>query len=121
MRYLIYGVLLAIVMATVGIYAASISGTNKTLGGTGSVAVTAPASSATVAWTTNSSNNVSSVDVTWTPAANANYTVKVVVGSSYGTATVTGSGTDPRTDSVTLSAPVGADAVTAATVVISQN
>ncbi|MBI2936079.1 MAG: hypothetical protein HYY31_04650 [Chloroflexi bacterium] len=121
MRTLLLMLLAAAMMATVGIYAASITGSTKTLGGTGSVAVSAPASTTSVSWTTNSSGQVTGGTVTWTPSANANYTVRLSAGGQTGTASITSSGTTQRNDAVTLGSAVEADAVSSATVVISQD
>jgi hypothetical protein len=121
MKLIVIAVLLVVAMASVGAYAATITGTTKTLGGTGSVTVTSPTSAATVAWTINASGLVTTANVTWTPAASLNYTIRVVVGASTGTAAIVSSGTSSRTDPVTISPSVAADAVTAATVVISQD
>lgn len=121
MRNLSIGILLAVLMGTVGIYAASISGSTKTLGGTGSVTVTAPASTSSVTFVTDSAGLVTTANVTWTPAANSNYTIKVSAGGSTGSATITASGTISRTDPVTLTPSVAANLVTSATVVISES
>ena len=109
-------------MSTVGVYAAGLGGspTIKTLGGTGSTAVSAPTGSAvTVVWTSSASGQVTGADVTWTPAANSNYTVIVKAGSTTGSATVTSSGTTQITTSVTLSA-TDASAISTAEVIISE-
>mgnify|MGYP001593629091 CR=1 FL=1 len=121
MKWILIALAWLVTMATVGAYANTMTGTTKTLGGTGSVAVTAPAASATVAWTTNTSGQVTAGNVTWTPLANLNYTIRVIAGGSTGTATIVTSGTTPRTDAVTISPAVAADLVTTATVVISQD
>ena len=118
MRKFSIGLVIAVLFATVGIYAASITGSTKTLGGTGDVAVSAPASAVTTAYTVDSSNQVTAVDVTWTPAANSNYTIKVKMGSSTGSASISTSGTVQRTDAVTISPVVAADAVTTVNVSI---
>ena len=120
MRKLSIGLVLAMLFATVGIYAASITGSTKTLGGTGEVTVSAPTTSASVSWTLNSSGQVTAADVTWTPAASSNYDIKVIVGSSSGSTSVTNSGTVARTDAVTISPAVGADAVSTANVLINE-
>jgi hypothetical protein len=113
--------LVVALMATVGVYAASVTGTSKTLGGTGSVTVSAPASAATAKYNTDSSGNVTSVDVTWTPGANSNYLIKVDVnsGASTGSLSVTGSGTLQRTDTVTVTS-IAASSVTSVNVFISE-
>ena len=63
MKQISLWMIVAMLVATVGIYAASISGTTKTLGGTGAVTVGAPATTVSTAYTLDASNNVSAVDV----------------------------------------------------------
>ncbi len=118
MRTIFMSMLVAALMATVGVYAASITGSTKTLGGTGSVTVTAPATTAAAKFNV-SGGNVATVDVTWTPASNDNYTISVDInaGTSTGSLGVTSSGTSPRTDTVTV-ATIAASAVTGVDVVI---
>lgn len=109
-------------MSTVGVYAAGLGGTPtiKTLGGTGSTSVSSPTgSTVTVKWTSNSSGQVTGADVTWTPAANSNYTIVVKAGSTTGSASVTSSGTTEITTSVTLSA-TDASAISTAEVIITE-
>ncbi len=102
-------VALFMMASTVSIYAASISGTAKKLGGTGNVTVAVPSSNADLSgWTLSASGTVSSVQVTWTPAAAGNYSIQALLknGSSTiigsGTATISGSGTVQRSDIVTI-------------------
>ena len=107
-------------MPTVGVYAAGLGGTPtiKTLGGTGSTSVSAPTgSTVSVKWTSDSSGQVTGADVTWTPAADSNYTIVVKAGSTTGSATVTGSGTSEITTSVTLTATAASDISTAEVVI----
>ena len=118
MRKMSIVLMMAILFATVGIYAASVTGSTKTLGGTGSVTVSAPATSAAVSWTVDSSGDVTAATVAWTPASAGDYTLKVQVGASTGTFSCTTCGTSARTDSVTISPVLAADSVSAATVVI---
>ena len=110
--------MMAILFATVGIYAASVTGTTKTLGGTGSVTVSAPATSASVSWTVDSSGDVTAGIVDWTPASEGDYTLKVQVGASTGTFSCTTCGTSARSDSVSISPVISADSVSGATVTI---
>jgi hypothetical protein len=110
-------------MSTVGVYAAGLGGTPtiKTIGGTGSTTVTAPTNSAmTLDWTF-TGNDVTGVDVTWTPGSSTTYDLVVTAGGNQGTLTTptTVAGT-PRTDSVTLSA-TDPDAISTAEVVIKEN
>lgn len=121
MKLLIVLFLVVASLVTLEAFAANMTGTTRRIGGTGNVAVDAPTLSATVAWTTNASGQVTGADVTWTPSSNADYTIRVVVGSSTGTASVVSSGVVSRTDSVTISPAVEADSVTQAKVVIFQN
>ena len=118
MRKMAIVLMMAILFATVGIYAASVTGSTKTLGGTGSVTVSAPATSAAVSWTVDASGDVTAATVAWTPASAGDYTLKVQVGASTGTFSCTVCGTSARTDSVTISPVLAADSVSAATVVI---
>ena len=120
MRRVTIGLVVVVLVATVGIYAASITGSTKTLGGTGDVTVGAPSTTVSTAYTLDASNNVSAVDVTWTPGANSNYTIKVAVGASTGSASISSSGTVQRTDAVTISPVVAADAVSTVNVVITE-
>ena len=121
MRNILITLVMVGLMATVGIYAASITGTTKTLGGTGSVTVSAPATATTVTFNTDANGNVTGGDVTWTPAVSSNYTIKVVIGSSTGSLVVSSSGTVSRTDTVAISPSVAPDGVTAAKLTISEN
>ena len=118
MRKMSIVLMMAILFATVGIYAASVTGTTKTLGGTGSVTVSAPASAAAISWTVDSSGDVTAAVVDWTPASEGDYTLNVTVGAGSGTFSCTTCGTTPRSDSVSISPVVAADAVSGATVVI---
>ena len=118
MRKMSIVLMMAILFATVGIYAASVTGTTKTLGGTGSVTFSAPATSAAVSWTVDSTGNVTAATVAWTPASLGDYTLKVTVGSSTGTFSCTTCGSSARTDSVSISPTLAADSVSAASVII---
>jgi len=123
MRTLLMVLMISGMMSTVGVYAAGLGGTPtiKTIGGTGSTTVTAPTSSAmTLDWTF-TGNDVTGVDVTWTPGSSTTYDLVVTAGGNQGTLTTptTVAGT-PRTDSVTLSA-TDPDAISTAEVVIKEN
>ena len=122
MKTIFMALLVAALMATVGVYAAGVTGTSKTLGGTGSVTVSSPASAATAKFITDSNGDVTSVDVTWTPAANLNYSLKVNLnaGGSTGTLAITASGTISRTDNVAVSPALAASAITSVNVFISE-
>ena len=128
MRTLLMVLMIAGLMSTVGVYAASLgSSSTKTLGATGSVTVGAPTSSGvTIAWTFDSNGDVTGADVTWDPAVSKIYTIRVTTKNSVPSVLSTGtmtlsavSGTDPRTDSVSLSA-TAASAIATAEVVISE-
>jgi hypothetical protein len=122
MRTILMVLMIVGLMSTVGVYAAGLGGspTIKTLGGTGSTAVSAPTGSAvTVKWTSNASGQVTGADVTWTPATNSNYTIVVKAGSTTGSNTVTSSGTIEITTSVTLSA-TDASTISTAEVIITE-
>jgi hypothetical protein len=110
-------------MSTVGIYAASMTGSTQRLGGTGSVTVSAPSTTASAAYTL-TSGQVTSVSVTWTPTATGTYSVTATMGGSTGTTTGVVIGAPDvgvsRTTSVTISPALNADLATAITVVINQ-
>ena len=121
MRTLLMVLMIAGLMSTVGVYAADLgTATINTVGGTGSETVSAPTSGGVVVkWTTDASGQITGADVTWTPGADANYSMKVKAGSTTGSATITSSGTVSRTDSVTLTA-TAPDTVTTSEVTIVQ-
>ena len=120
MRTILMVLMIVGFMYTVGVYAAGLGGTPtiKTLGGTGSTSVSAPTgSTVSVKWTSDSSGQVTGADVTWTPAANSNYTLVVKAGSTTGSASVTSSGTLEITTSVTLTATAASDISTAEVII----
>ena len=126
MRTILMVLMIAGLMSTVGVYAASLgSSTTGTVGGTGSVTVSAPTSGGvTVAWTTDGNGDVTGADVTWTPAVSKIYTLRVTTKDSVpavlssGTVTLGSvSGTAERTDSVTLSATAASAIVTAEVII----
>ena len=121
MRTLLMVLMIAGLMSTVGVYAASTLGTAtlKTVGGTGTAAVSAPTSGGvSIAWSQDASGAIVGATVTWTPAVDADYMITVTAGSTVGTLAVASSGTAERTsDLVTLSA-TAPDAVTSAEVII---
>lgn len=113
-KFLAVAIALAMMVSTVSIYAANITGTARKLGGTGNVTVSGVTStSATVSYTLNTTGNISQLNVTWTPGEDGNYNVYGYLtadtgisgcsGSDSGTATVTGSGTSEITTNVNLS------------------
>jgi hypothetical protein len=110
-------------ISTVGIYAASMTGSSNRLGGTGSVTVSSPTSSASVTYTI-TSGSVTAAAVTWTPLAVGTYSVQVIIGSSSGTTTGVVIGAPDvgvsRITSVTISPSVPQGSVTSVTVVINQ-
>ena len=120
MRTLLMVLMIAGLMSTVGVYAASLgTPTLKTTGGTGSTAVSAPITgTATVVWTL-TGTSITGADVTWTPTAASVYKIVVKAGATTGTFTTPTTGTISRTDSVVLSSTDPA-AVSTAEVVISQ-
>lgn len=123
MRTLLMVFMIAGMMSTVGVYAASLGGTPtiKTVGGTGSTTVSGPTSSAvTLDWNFTGSN-VTGVDVTWTPDGATTYNINVTAGGTTGTLTTgTTVASTQRTDTVTM-ASTAPDAITTAEVVISEN
>ena len=113
MRTILMVLMIAGLMSTVGVYAASLgSSTTGKVGGTGDVAVTAPTSGGvSVAWTTDGNGDVTGADVTWTPAVSLVYTIRVTAKDGVPAALNSGtltlgavSGTTERTDSITLAA-----------------
>lgn len=109
-------------MSTVGVYAAGLGGspTIKTVGGTGTVTVAAPTSSAiTLDWNFTDSQ-VTGVDVTWTPNATGTYDITVDAGGTLGTlSAVAGTNATPQTDTVPMSA-TEVDAIADSKVTITQ-
>ena len=108
-KILAAGIVVALLVSTASIYAAGIGGTAKKLGGTGNITVAAPSTNADVtSWVLDSSGNVDSVVVTWTPVASANYSIQALLKNSGGTVigsgtlAVTSSGTSLRNDSVNI-------------------
>ena len=122
MRTLLMVLMIAGMMSTVGVYAAGFGSTptTKTLAGSADETVSAPnTGSVGLAWGF-TGDMVTSVAVTWTPAATGDYDITVTAGGNTGTLNIPTSGTSARTDSVTISS-TEASAITTAKVVISQN
>ena len=127
MRALLMVFMIAGMMSTVGVYAAGLGGspTVKSIGGTGSTTVAAPtdgATTVTVDWTFDGSNDVNGAVVSWTPASSTTYDITVTAGGSSGSMTTptTSAGVARTTDTVSFT-PVSADLVSTAEVVISEN
>ena len=120
MRTLIMVLMIVGLMSTVGVYAASITGTTGTVGGTGSITISAPASSVDVDWTY-SGNNVTGGTVNWTSLNVATHTVKVTVGASSGSGTEVVSVPGAETTAFTLDTAVAAKDVATAEVLIFAN
>ena len=127
MRTLLMVFMIAGMMSTVGVYAAGLGGspTIKAVGGTGSTTVAAPTDGATtvsVSWTFDASNDVNGAVVSWTPAGSTTYDIAVTAGSSTGSMTTptTAAGVLRTTDAVTFTA-ISADLIANAEVVISEN
>ena len=124
MKTLVMTLMIAGLMATVGIYAATFTGgtTTKTLGGSGTVTVGSPSTVAvSVDWTVSGANVTGGV-VNWTPVTSSDYTITVATGGQSGTFnTGASSGTTPRNDAFTLGVAVAADLITDAVVTIEQN
>ena len=117
--------LLVVAMSTAGIYAAT---AGETVGETASSDCTgtmtispATSSSASVGWLRDSNGQVTAAEVTWTPGESSNYNLVVVVDDSTGSLSITTSGTATRTDSVSLSRPVSAEAASALSLAITQD
>ena len=120
MRTLMIGLMIAGLMSTVGIYAASFGGgtTVRILGGSGSETVSAPTSAAiTISWTF-TGDQITGADVTWTPSATGTYDIVVKAGSTTGTlSNISVAFTAARMDSVTL-AGTEASAISTAKVIV---
>ena len=121
MRTLIMVLMIVGLMSTVGVYAASVTGTTATVGGTGDMTISSPTSSVDVDWTFDASNDVSGGIVNWTTGAAGSHTVKVTVGSSSASNTYTVLLSEVRTDAFTLSASVAANTISTAEVLIYAN
>lgn len=121
MRTLTMVLMVAALMSTVGVYAASVTGASKALGGTGDVTVSAPtASTVTVSYTTDANGDVTAADVSWTPSAITTYEVKVKIGTTTGTLSVTTTDLLGRTDTVSISPAVPTENITISEVTINQ-
>jgi len=126
-KLLAAGIAVTMMVTTVSIYAAGISGTTKALGGTGANPVASAASAADVrSYQYNSSGAVEKLSVQWTPAASSIYRVSVVLTGTGGGLPQTysciraSSGTDSRSDTITVSTPVDPTYVTGAMVNIQE-
>ena len=124
MRTLLMVLMIAGMMSTVGVYAAGFGSTptTKTLAGSSDEAVSAPnTGTVTLGWIF-TGDEVSGVNVVWTPGVTGDYDIIVTAGGQTGTLNIPTSGTVERTtDNVTLAATVEASAITTAKVVIQQN
>ena len=89
MKSLLMVMMIAGLMSTVGVYAATFSGgtTTKALGGSTSETVSAPTTaSVDIKWTF-TNDTVTGAVVDWTPSAAGTYTIKLSAGATDGTAT----------------------------------
>ena len=123
MRTLLMVLMIAGMMSTVGVYAAGFGSTptTKDIAGSSDISVAAPnTGSVSLAWVM-TDDQVTGVNVTWTPATTGDYDIDVKAGGQNGTLNIPTSGTVERTDAVTLGAAVEASAVTTGKVVISEN
>ena len=122
MRTIFMLMMLVGVMSTVGVYAAGLGGarTIKTVGGTGTITIGAPTDSAiTLDWNF-TGDQVTSVDVSWTPNASSNYDLTVSAGGAVQTLTaVAGVSGTPQVATV-LGFTLEADAIANAKVTITQ-
>jgi len=109
--------------ATVGVFAAGMTGSSNRLGGTGAVTIETPTTSASVTYTI-TSGSVTAASVTWTPLATGTYSVDVIIGSGSGSTTGVVIGAPDvgvsRATSVTISPSVPQGSATSVTVVINQ-
>ena len=121
MRTILMVLMIAGLMSTVGVYAASLgTPTVSVLGGTGSETVSAPNTGTTsVKWTFTGSA-VTGADVTWTPTEAKVYKITVTAGATTGNFTTpTTTASAERTDSVTL-ASTEASAISTAKITIAE-
>ena len=122
MRTIFMLMMLVGLMSTVGVYAAGLGGapTIKTVGGTGTITIGAPTDSAiTLDWNF-TNDQVTSVDVSWTPNATSNYDLTVSAGGTVKSLTgVSGVSATPRVDTV-LGFTLEADGIAEAKVTITQ-
>ena len=122
MRTIFMLMMLVGLMSTVGVYAAGLGGspTIKTVGGTGTITIGAPTDSAiTLDWNF-TNDQVTSVDVSWTPNATSNYDLTVSAGGAVQTLTaVAGVSGTPQVDTV-LGFTLEADGIADAKVTITQ-
>ena len=120
MRTLIMVMMIAGLMSTVGVYAATFTGgtTANPLGGSGNETVASPSTAAvSVSWTLTGSQVTAAV-VNWTPVATGNYTIQVTAGGTTGTLTgQAGTISVNQNASVTMAA-TEASAITTAKVTI---
>ena len=123
MRTFLTTLLIVGLMATVGVFAAGMTGSTKTLGGTGAITVDTPTSSASVTYTI-TSGSVTAASVTWTPLATGTYSVQAIIGSGSGTTNGVVIGAPDvgvsRATSVAISPSVPEASATSVTVVINQ-
>jgi hypothetical protein len=109
-------------MSTVGVYAASITGATRTLGGSGAVTVGSGVTGTATTSYTLTGADVTAVNVLWTPAATGTYTIQVTTGGIVTTGTLTGVAgvaATPMTSIVPLAA-TAASGVTSVSLVINQ-
>ena len=119
MRTILMVLMIAGLMSTVGVYAASLgTPTIDRIGGTTSQTVNAPnTGSVTLTWNFTGSQ-VTGVDVAWTTVDARVHTIKVTAGGTTGSFTTPSTGAaEGRVDTVPLSATDAVD-ITSATVVI---
>jgi uncharacterized protein (DUF2141 family) len=123
MRTFLTTLLILGLVATVGVFAAGMTGSTKLLGGTGDITVATPTTSASVTYTI-TSGSVTAASVTWTPLATGTYSVQAIIGSGSGSTTGVVIGAPDvgvsRATSVTISPSVLQASATSVTVVINQ-
>ena len=118
---LVFIALMATVLSTVDVYAATTNGESTPLGCTGTMVIGSPTSSTTaVGWMLNGRGEVVGAEVTWTPGESSHYSLVVTVGSSTGSLSIANSDITARTDSVLISPPVSAENANSASLIILQ-
>ena len=115
------GLVVVVLLSTVGVYATAAGGQPPTLGCAEEMAISSPTSSpVTIGWTFNGAREIVAAEVGWTPNESSNYQLVAVVGSSTGSLSLEDSGIESRTDIVPVSPPLAAESVFSASLAITQ-
>ena len=121
MKPVLMGLVVVVLLSTVGVYATAAGGQPPTLGCTEEMAITSPTSSpVTIGWAYNGAAEIVAAEVRWTPNESSNYQLVAVVGSNTGTLSLEDSGTASRTDIVPVSPSLPAESAFSANLTITQ-